>query len=858
MPRSTSCLSWRKKRAETTRCKKARAIWILLVVLFSGSGRAVCEVFDVDISSTQAPVAIKTLSKQTGHPVIFHSEQVKDIVTNPVNGTYSVNQALRLLLEGTVLSSSLTKRGVITISKNKNNCQEGRSQMGNTKVRKLSFAIAAIATCATTATYAVEESKSKLKSVLEEVVVTATKKASAEKLQNVPISATAYSEELMDILHLRGLTDLSNTMPNVSMDDVGTYKGTANFSFRGLGVNSSIPSIDPTVGVFVDGVYLGTNFGVVFDQFDLASIEVLRGPQGVLFGRNVTGGAVVVNTKDPTEEFEGSVRASVETGTNTYLMGTVSGPIIEDKLLGKLALYRNDDDGHLKNRFDGKDIGESESTIVRGALTYLPNSESEIIIKYEQGELEGDGAISQNNAVVEHDSFDVNLDFPGFLETDWDNISVKYEGALGAGVVTNIIGWRSLDYASHLDVDATPIFGYHGGLHLETEQISEELRYNQTINDWIDFTAGLYYFNQEIIYAEERNLAGGVIQRTGGGEIDQDTYGVFLAADWKISEQITINTGIRYTAEEKSADIATVSSALPCDVNTGRCSNFDFVDEESWSNVTPKLGVQWFVNDDTQLYASYSKGYRSGGYNLRNTSPTASPGPFDEEEQNSLELGVKLDALDGRIRINAAAFHNEISDLQRETLRPDVSVGNVQVIDNTADATIKGLELEFTAILSDSVLLGANIGYVDGKYDEVKGDLNNDGVVDSQDKGLDIPRLHPLTAGVNLTWEDAFVAEYSYLARIAYSYKDEGYFNDANTGEIPSVGMVDFNVTFTSPEENLSISLFGRNLTDEVHYTTDTPLPLSPLFGYTEGGRTPSVTFLSRGRVIGAEVTYKF
>jgi iron complex outermembrane receptor protein len=122
------------------------------------------------------------------------------------------------------------------------------------------------------------------------------------------------------------------------MDESGTTKGVANFSFRGLGVNSSIPSVDPTVGVFIDGVYLGTNYGVVFDQFDLAGIEVLRGPQGLLFGRNVTGGAVVVNTKNPTSEFEGSIRTAIESGLNKYVMASVSGPVIEDKLLAKLAV----------------------------------------------------------------------------------------------------------------------------------------------------------------------------------------------------------------------------------------------------------------------------------------------------------------------------------------------------------------------------------------------------------------------------------------------------------------------------------------------------------------------------------------
>ena len=146
--------------------------------------------------------------------------------------------------------------------------------------------------------------------LLEDIVVTAQKRE--QLIQDVPLSITAFDSEQIDALKLRDLGDLTIKMPNVALDDIGTARGIANFSIRGLGINSSIPSIDPTVGVFVDGVYLGTNATVLYDAFDLESIEVLRGPQGVLFGRNVVGGAVLLNTKTPTDRYEASVRSSVE------------------------------------------------------------------------------------------------------------------------------------------------------------------------------------------------------------------------------------------------------------------------------------------------------------------------------------------------------------------------------------------------------------------------------------------------------------------------------------------------------------------------------------------------------------------
>ena len=207
-------------------------------------------------------------------------------------------------------------------------------------------------------------------SILEEVVVTATKKNIEETVHDVPLALTAYGADQLDALHVRDLADLSFSMPNVQLDDIATFKGAANFSIRGLGINSSIPSIDPTVGVFVDGMYMGITSGVLLDMFDLESVEVLRGPQGLLFGRNVTGGAVVINTKDPGDAFAFSVKTGIEgrlkagTGASYYAMTSVTGPVVKD-LSARLSMYLNIDEGWHENLFDGRDFGEVESYIGR-------------------------------------------------------------------------------------------------------------------------------------------------------------------------------------------------------------------------------------------------------------------------------------------------------------------------------------------------------------------------------------------------------------------------------------------------------------------------------------------------------------
>ena len=727
------------------------------------------------------------------------------------------------------------------------------------KLKTLAVGIS-VCICGFTAVHADEpvSNRSAARIMLEEVVITGTKKASAEKLQEIPIAATAYNEEQLDILHIRDLKGLSHSMPNVQMDEIGTYKGVANFSFRGLGINSSIASVDPTVGVFVDGVYLGSNYGVVFDQFDLASIEVLRGPQGVLFGRYVTGGAVVINTKNPTQEFEGSVKTAVETGLNKYVTTTLSGPLVEDKLLGKLAIYHNDDDGWFKNLEDGNDnFGQSETTLIRTGLTYLGDNGSEFTVKYESGSSDGDGPASQNHGIHDRETHNFTVDEDGSYDTEWDFVSTKFTMDLGNGVLTNIMGWRDLEINAVSDIDGTDAHAFHGNGISTFTQMSEELRYNISLNDAVDLTAGLYYFDQETSVIEHRNLFGGDMIVNGGGKQDQTTTGIFVSADWRLNDQITLNGGIRYTAEEKSAQLATVATPLPCDLDTLTCT-YNFQDDADWSNISPKLAVQWFVDSDTQVYASYSKGFRSGGYNLRSSNSNVPPKAYDEEEQDAFEVGIKLDAMDGRLRLNTALFHNTMSDMQREVNVADPEKGTEQTVLNTADATITGIEAELSVALTEQLLLSVNAGVLDGKYDKVMSDLSGDGKIDGDDKNLELPRLAPLTGGISLTWQNEIFDGHQLLARLGYSHRDKQYYTDSNLGYFNDANIVDANITFTTNDQMTSLSVFARNLRDEVSHGGDTQLSKAAPFGYTEGGPTPSFSPLSKGRTFGVEATFKF
>ncbi len=702
----------------------------------------------------------------------------------------------------------------------------------------------------------------------DEIVVTARKRGE-ENVQNVPIAITAFGAAQLEALNVQDLQSLSYSMPNVQLEDVGTFAGYANFAIRGVGINSSIPSIDPAVGVFVDGVYMGISAGVVFDNFDMEGVEVLRGPQGVLFGRNVTGGAVLIRTTAPSDQFSFKGHAGVETGAAYVVDGVVTGPIA-GALSGKLAVYYSDDEGWFDNDFNGAKHGAARQTIVRPAFRYAPSDTLEFILRLEHGEADGDGPASQNHALFSRDSFDFSIDEKGNYDNSWDQASLEtnIDVGFGAGTITNIVGWRQYDSVGLSDIDATSGFGFHARAFTEQEQISDELRYAGTFGA-VDVTGGLYYFQQDLFYMENRMIAGGAINATGGGDGDFSAWGAFLAADWRINPSFTLNFGLRYTEEEKSADVAVYG------VDPGR-ANYEarnlvvnFVDSDTWNDTSPRVGFQWTPSSDTQIYGYWAKGFRAGGYNFRQTAPltaTVRPGPFDPENVTTYELGWKQDFADGRARINMAAFHNEVEDMQRELNTPG-SFGVNQLILNAGDATIQGVEFEGRFFFTDTLLATLQAGYTHGEYDSVLINLDNNppndpnATPDAADLGLEIPRLAPWTYGASLV-HDWTLGQWGVLtSRISYNHRDKNYYNDTNQGFFEASDIFDANFTLNPNDSNWSLSLYGTNLTDETTYGGDTILPDSGLFGGDgPAGPRPLPTFspLNKGRVIGAEVRFKY
>lgn len=714
--------------------------------------------------------------------------------------------------------------------------------------------------------------------LLEEVIVTARKRD--EPVQDVPIAITAFPAEQLDALKIRDLSNLSVRMPNVALDDIRTFPTTANFSIRGLGVNSSIPSIDPTVGVFIDGVYQGQNAGVVIDMSDIRSIEVLRGPQGTLFGRNVTGGAILINTRRPGEELDLSARVAVDGnpsgdgGLNYYVTGAIGGPL-SPTFSARLSAYYNKDDGWFVNKFSGRDFGEMETKIIRPVLAWNPNDDVSLVLRWEHMTAEGQGAPTQTHANgsgipgafanFRRDSFDFSIDGEGFVEVDSDLVTLElnWDVPFGNGTVTNIAGYKDFRNDGFVDVDGQPVWLFHGPNFNEQEQVSNELRYFGTFGK-AAVTTGIYYFDNEILYHEARQLlgiaTGGVapaLTQDGGGDYHVESRAWFGSLDYDFTDAWTLNVGLRYTSEDKDVKIASLVRNVnrPCNVVEGTCP-YDFSDQATWNSWSGKLGATWNIRDNLRTYAHWSRSQRSGGYNLRNAAIDTvnfGPGPFDEETVDNYELGLKTEIGD-RGRLNAALFYMLVDDMQREVNLPDPTAGIVQVIRNTADAEIPGFEFEGMFGLTPHTVLSASVGWIDAKYRDVFFDLNGDGTIDGADEDLRLPRAAEWTWSLSLDHETNLGAWGSLATRVSYAYRDEAAFSDNNLGYLLEQDILDAGLDLRSASGRWTLSLYGRNLLNSVNHGADFQLPAQ--LGPVPVGGTFSP--LIKGRVVGLELSVRY
>ena len=700
---------------------------------------------------------------------------------------------------------------------------------------------------------------------LEDIIVNARKKSRGELAQDVPVALTAVSGEKLEDAKLTSLQQVAYNIPNVAMDEVGNLKGTANFAIRGLGVTTTLPTLESATGVFIDGIYLANNTGVVLDLFDLEGVEILRGPQGTLFGKNVTGGAVLLRSRAPTDKFEARFKASLETGLEWKTAATISGPVAEN-LTARLTASYDHDAGWFRNDFDGKKYGENKSLVVRPTLRWEPSDNLDITLRYEYGHTKGDSNPVQNWAFERKGSFDFTQDLVSANDLRWDMISSEVNFDTGPGTLTNVAGYRKVHQVVDVDVEGTEIVGLHALFDFKINQFSNELRYAATLFDGFDLTTGVYYFHSKIDSIETRRLkplAGS--PRSYGGIQRYDAYAVFAQGDISLADALTMTIGARYAYDKKTADVAEFRAAAPglCNPATRVCAYSHPDLEGSWDSFSPKLGLQYKISGTGQLYLTAAKAYRAGGFNLRLTSAGQQP-RFDQESTASLEAGGKFDLLDRRLRINVAGFYNKIKNMIRDVNVPGMAVsGFVTDTKNTADATIKGFEIETEAALTSSLRVNAFVGYLNGKYDRIRGSLIDlpgeaPGTVNAADLALKIPRLAPWTYGVGFSHELELGPDMLLRTRADISHRDSSFSTDNNSLKLPKIDTLSASATLELMDRRLALSVFGRNLLNEAVYGLAYPLPASVLPPLPPGVTGGNGATLSEGRVIGVEATFRF
>jgi iron complex outermembrane recepter protein len=721
----------------------------------------------------------------------------------------------------------------------------------------------------------------------DEFEIIVTVKDQSASLLDYPGSVRVVVGGELDALVVTDLAGLSYTAPNVSLDAIGTFKGVANFAIRGLGINSSIPSIDPAVGVFVDGVYQGINAGQVLDMVDVTRVDIVRGPQGVAFGRNTTGGAVLVFTADPEDEFAGSVRASYEGpvdggrgGPMVALRGMVTGPL-GGGFSFRLAGLHSDDGGYFRNDFDGEDFGGADTSVVRGGLAYHGDG-LRLIAKVEWGTSEGDGAPTHSNGRFARDTFQIAVNQRGFYFSDTTSATMRAEIEVGEGQITNIFGWRDYRLATRNDIDSTPVKLFESDTLTDQEQWSNELTYHVDTGA-LGLVTGAYLFTQTVGYDEGRDLTGlGSTLQYGGGVQETEVFGLFGQLDYDLTEALTLSAGLRWSREEKSVAVTYVRTRAACSSVAGTCpitgmreagENNGFIDTRAWEAFSPRFAASYHLTDDAQVYASWARGHRSGGYNLRITQPMAfeqiaaangSPA-FDEERVDTFEAGAKWQSEDGTAYLQGALFWTDVAGMQRELNVPSLTSGLAQSVYNTADARIRGGEVEGWLRPARGLTLSANIGLTDADYTDVFLDLTGDNAITAADLALALPRAPEWSWGGSMAWATPVSDSLAIEASAAFQHRSAFAYTDNNWGFNSASDRLDASLALVCESCGVTLRLYGRNLLDEVQFGGDTQLP----FGggpFSDGNNRPfdpapaAGTFspLAKGRVVGLELGVEF
>jgi iron complex outermembrane receptor protein len=731
---------------------------------------------------------------------------------------------------------------------------------------------------------------------LEEVVVTARKRE--ESLQDVPSSVSSYSPDQLDAMNLTDTSQLGKFSPGVNIGPAPASHGTATkVSIRGQVQTDDLITLDPSVGWYTDDVYIARTYGTVNSLFDLDRVEILKGPQGTLYGRNTTGGAMkLVTTKaDPSNGVSGFVSGGVGNYEKRKLGGAINIPLIEDKLAIRLAANKDENkEGYgdvtiydynalaqpvpTLTAGSTEDWGTKDNEMYRANVTWNVTDQFVAYFSYEHTESE---VISMNYNMSTTAPFGgdvpVGTIASGFLplapsggdyydgtlnalprstsETDTFSTTLQYD--INDSLQTKLIlGWREVDadFVSDVDGSGVPLNSFASPFTSNAKQKSVEWQLSgSAFNNGVEWLAGFYWFEEE--GSDYSESIGGYnpiqIYDVIDASAENESQSAFVSATWAITDAININAGLRYTEDTKSVESGVVAVneltltetclldsnfGLPnLDVNTCRWNT-----SEDYSYVSYDLGVDYTFSDGTMVYLKTAKASRSGGQNLR-AADAESAQPFDPEVATSYELGLKSQWLDNRLQFNAAMYYVDNEDIQASFFD---SVGGLSItrVVNSGDAEITGIEIEGKWVISDNWMLTGGYNKLDWQFKD------SDAVIPlAPDEEVALRLNYMLSTGIGTFDFD-----------VNYSYRGEMFSNTqltkaeaeaAGNIEIDSVNLVGARVSWAPEGIDMTISLWGDNLTDEEYRTSSLNLnPSAPINNSTLG--TP--------RTYGLDVKYKF
>jgi iron complex outermembrane receptor protein len=654
---------------------------------------------------------------------------------------------------------------------------------------------------------------------VDQVVITAQKRK--EKLQDVPIAVTVIGEEALEKSRVRTLMDLSQSVPNF---EAAPLPGTPAISVRGVGGGGRNIGFDTRVGVYLDGIYMGQAQALSQPLFDIEQIEVLRGPQGHLFGRNTVAGAVNITTRGPTKEFEGSVRAVLGNYGAREAYATVSGPMAK-QLLGKFSVATESRDGYSTNLFNGQKLDDLKRLTTRGQLAFQATEKLSF-------NLYGDYSDTKQNIILGEPttSFSdrplpdgplphrqVNFNTTPYIDAQLSGLSLTVDYALGGGnTLTAVSGYRLTKQDRTNDTDYNPQDIFRIRYKDEFKQLSQEVRIASPTTGAVRYVGGVYFLDETAETLRTASTgADAALARlplnlvgTNAGTVKTTNKALFGSLDVDLLSALTLNLGARYTSEKKDL-LYNLNGAAAIGIAT----LVDYRDSRSENKLTPTVGLSFAASKDMTLYGKYSTGFKSGGWNADFVRATqvADGLNFDTETVKSFELGLKGALLGGRMQYELAAFRSKYDNYQTFFFVPLPNGTAILQLKNAAKVDSQGMEASTRVRVTPDLKLGVSLGVLRTTYRS----FPNGGGLGVDLSGQKVPDTPEMTASLTLDYSIAAPGLGGKFDLFAdYSHRDST-FQGSNLAALSSRDLANVRLSYTPDNLKWVASMWARNLTNQ-------------------------------------------